>query len=614
MSRISKDVDISFINSDLSVIKPVLPLIRSDVLILPKEEDLHQITIEMTLQDPIKALPSRLFQLSPAHMIFLNTQAAQLGNSIKPNKATSMISSNSGTEIDFHKLFMALMGSMETKIFKRKAGNKIRVYSISLVLDLSPSTVCSTNLYHTIFTFIFALNLLSRLTIPHVDVIICSDRPYLVHKDAKPETILKPSSDLWLALGYAVSVATMYGGDSLAKGMLMALTLQSYRTCPSVLYSPVSQKSIWCFTDGNIGPLPRCLIHSCQHRAYIVDIDVIGIGLGIQGSICLEYAFQRCCYSVNPEELGEAIDCMYNPKTNKYKKPHFMIRCSEFQDIGDIKKIISCKPRNSYLADSVKRHCRSVNTWFGGDRLNHKAFSKDAIGEGGSGNIEDADAYRDGAFEGFSILVCMFYSNSDRSSVDANISEDVFRNGLKGGASPFKSMQRKGFSVTIVKTYSSAIKELDKGSHCVCMVLSSAGFQDSVSDGKYAQEFIRCLNLYWQQGGCLFLFGENDPFFFEVNMFLAQAKFETERGIRSCGFKLYGNWEGAKRSKTWIEDKGASSSMLSRGTFCAQTSIRVGRRQIPAVRGGLRRIFEGNTIAMFSEHSEEKMYPFVPFA
>ncbi|GKT34518.1 hypothetical protein ADUPG1_007859, partial [Aduncisulcus paluster] len=108
--------------------------------------------------------------------------------------------------------------------------------------------------------------------------------------------------------------------------------------------------------------------------------------------------------------------------------------------------------------------------------------------------------------------------------------------------------------------------------------------------------------------------GENDPFFFEVNMFLAQAKFETERGIRSCGFKLYGKWEGAKRSKTWIEDKGASSSMLSRGTFCAQTSIRVGRRQIPAVRGGLRRIFEGITIAMFSEHSEEKMYPFVPFA
>ncbi|GKT35412.1 hypothetical protein ADUPG1_008580, partial [Aduncisulcus paluster] len=601
-----EESEIFYIDNGISSIKPSCPVLRSEAVLLPKNEDLHPIISKICNTEGIDLHSLSEFHLVTSHAPFINSQASTLGNLIKPNKATSMISSNSGSEIDFHKLFMALMGSMETKIFKRKAGNKIRVYSISLVLDLSPSSICEVNVCHTFFSFVFALHLLSRLSIPHVDVILCSDRPYLVFKDERPENIIKPTSSLWPIICHAYTLAIDYKSDVFAQGIVCALSLQSNRTCPSALFSLVSQKSIWCFSDGILDPLSRCIIHSCQARAYVVDVDIIGIGVGIQGSICLQDTFQKCCFSLKPDEIGEALCCLYNPKSTKSKKANFSVLYSTPQCTFDSKSILERKPWNGLLSDSIRMHCNRHKSRFASARLNHKAFSEEAIGEGRTDNIDGADLYLDGAFSGFSILVCMFYFDCE-----ADINEDVFINGKShSGSSPYNSMKQKGFSVTITKDYISSIRELRSGKHSICMIISSTGTSSCIKDTSHLSEFIQTVDKYWKLGGSLFLWVDNAPFFHEVNLFLAQAVFETERGSIPCKFRMEGNYIGQK----FFSPKLPVSGELQRGCFNAEKFITVGSRQIPAFRGGLRKIFEGITIALFTQRTREGMYPFVPFA
>ena len=58
------------------------------------------------------------------------------------------------------------------------------------------------------------------------------------------------------------------------------------------------------------------------------------------------------------------------------------------------------------------------------------------------------------------------------------------------------------------------------------------------------EQFIDCLLLYWRNGGAVVLFCDNEPLYFQANMFLDKIRFNGE--ISQTNIRITGNGYGTK--------------------------------------------------------------------
>ncbi len=174
-----------------------------------------------------------------------------------------------------------------------------------------------------------------------------------------------------------------------------------------------------------------------------------------------------------------------------------------------------------------------------------------------------------------------------------------------------------GVGIKYVLNYEDAIKEItkkDKNGKCnyytVC-VMCGPDIDQLPDRSRYpglVEQFIDCLLLYWQNGGAVALFCDNDPLYFQANMFLEKIRFN--RGTESTNLILTGNDPGQKI----LVGKNVNGNLTSNSIYDTGTiKLPNGTERLPIGRN-VPQIFEGDTISHNNSNNNEDIKPFIPFA
>ena len=105
------------------------------------------------------------------------------------------------------------------------------------------------------------------------------------------------------------------------------------------------------------------------------------------------------------------------------------------------------------------------------------------------------------------------------------------------------------------------------------------------------EQFIDCLLLYWENGGGVVLFCDNDPLYFQANMFLEKIRFKGE--ITQTKLRIKGNDKGT----TKLIGVEANGNLTSKGTYDTSViKLPDGSERLPIGRN-IPNIYEGETIS-----------------
>ena len=112
-----------------------------------------------------------------------------------------------------------------------------------------------------------------------------------------------------------------------------------------------------------------------------------------------------------------------------------------------------------------------------------------------------------------------------------------------------------GYKVEVVTNYEVAINELckkDENNKCLynsLWVVSGQEVPDLPGNNRdinapyYVEQFVDCAIQFWKNGGSLVLMGENDPYNFQINLFLKKIVLPNGKKL---SFKVGGNHDGTK--------------------------------------------------------------------
>lgn len=71
------------------------------------------------------------------------------------------------------------------------------------------------------------------------------------------------------------------------------------------------------------------------------------------------------------------------------------------------------------------------------------------------------------------------------------------------------------------------------------------GQKYEVEEARYILQLLEVLKIFWENGGGILLFNENESFFFRTHLFQEKIDFPGE--CKKTKFKFYGNLKGFKQ-------------------------------------------------------------------
>ena len=177
-----------------------------------------------------------------------------------------------------------------------------------------------------------------------------------------------------------------------------------------------------------------------------------------------------------------------------------------------------------------------------------------------------------------------------------------------------------GVEVKKVLNYIEAINEItkkDKNGRCnyyAVWVLCGPNINKLPDKSNYpglVEQFIDCLILYWENGGAVGLFCDNDPLYFQTNMFLEKVRFKGQNGkLEKTKLRITGDDPG----KNVLIGYNANGNLTKNSSY--DTSIiRLpnGTERMPLGRN-VPQIYEGDSISHANSNNKENIKPFIPFA
>ncbi len=376
-------------------------------------------------------------------------------------------------------------------------------------------------------------------------------------------------------------------------------------------------------TDGLYSISERDRIIRIVNSCYSKNINLFGIGTGIC-PIGIEKLFSQVIYSRNPYKLIEGISYFFGDisKFKDNKMTFFDFNFDE-KSYNENKMHIEEHKKNpifKLLKEELKEITIKAESY-----LFYK--EEEILGEGNpEGN--DLGMYEKNLYLGQKILIAMFFScdlKSQRHQTNTDDERRVHPNNIKNKEGKEEcissALEYYGYETVVVTDYEKAINELcktNKDEKCIynsLWVISGQKFPDLPDLDKnedknaplYVEQFVDCAIQFWKNGGSLVLLGENDPYNFQVNLFLEKLVFPNGN---KCNFKIEGNHEGGNILFGQELDNGQE---LKSGRF-NRTKQKQNNNERKSLGNNLKKIFEGKTIAYATSRIKDNYKPFIPFS
>ena len=527
----------------------------------------------------------------------------------KPNLPTQAILVEEGTHLDITELIKYSINKVPNpRLYREIRDGFVKNYGVSIIIDTSISCLNELCIIHTIQTLRILLSAISYDNIPCIDIILTRIKePLILCSEKSANEILSEKSSFW-----AVLFSCLEGeiSSDLASAIKAAYNLNRARRSDYTNY-------IFVLTDGLYSSSERDKIIGVVNSCYSKNINLFGIGVGIY-PIGIEKLFPQVIYSQNPYKLIEGISLFFGD-VSKYKD----IQMKSFIMAPNIEKIIAdCNEINNQIKNPKFKHLKDelfkIKITLESFPFYNAELEKNK--DGSNPGDENTGMYDKNFYLGQKILFAMFFSCDLKSQGGEPTEEDEKKVNPKYVTSKIGTeecissvLEYYGYSVIIVTNYEEAIKELcKKNSENKCeynslWVISGQEVPDLPSNNGdinapyYVEQFVDCAIQFWKNGGSLVLMGENDPYNFQVNLFLKKLQFPDGK---KPNFKIEGNHPGRQ-----ILD-GDDTGKLDKPKTFNRKKPDVLNYERNHLGKNLYTIFEGATVA----YAIGNIAPFIPFS
>ena len=534
----------------------------------------------------------------------------------KPNLPTQYILTSRGSKIDIHQLILYFLNPTPNPLIYREIeGGLIKNYGVTLILDNSISCLSRIQSLHTIQTLRVFLSTIATLDIPCFDFIITGDpNPKILCSERNPIDVLKEKSELWFSI--FASILSPNSKVDLLSAIKVALDLNSLRKSDYKNY-------IFILTDGLYSQNQQKEITEIVNYCESKEIDIFGIGVGVN-PCGITKLFTKCVYSQNPYNLFLGINKFFVEANNDkestmpklFQEPKFT---TSDELIKSLKKNPVYKKLKNELND-LQVTLESLYFYNPEELIENSKLGKIVP-------VRANNMYRENLLKGQKILIVMLWTNELNKNEKDFVSEEyIFKPYIKNSNSCVKkSLDYYGIEIKVVKNYEDAISELCKEDeeylnccpYYACWVMCGppyAVLPDKKANPHLVGQFIDVLNSFWECGGSVVLLAENEPFTYQVSLFLKKIQFEKDEG--KINFIIGGNHKGGN-----ILIGNDDGDLSVNGTFNKKINV-FNKYQRASIAHNLKEIYEGITVSYacqkigshFKPVSVKEVKPFVPFS
>ena len=432
----------------------------------------------------------------------------------KPNKANLKVLSNIGTEIDIMALILYFLNPVpDPMIYLQDAIGNVKEYSITVIIDTSISVLNHINFNHSLNIIRVLLSSFTIIDLPSFDLIVTGEEgPIVLCSEYPSFAALNEKSKLWELLCQCLS-NPIYNADLLSC-LQTAFDLKRMRSnnFPSFLF---------VLTDGLFEEDKQNQLKENIAKLVQTNIQVIGIGLGIY-PYGINYIFGQAIFDINPNNLPQSILSILEGNINDKREMHYIQNEEESEkNISIAISRLNQSKKNNYklLTDELKQSPLTTNCY---DMINEEINGgSDEFGRLLNPKGDKIGLLKENSLSGQKILIVMLWSCA-LSEVENKLLDpkNIGRINELNSKCIKSTVDYLGVKVKTVLNYEDAIKELtkkDENGKCnyyTTWVMCGPDINELPDKSKYpglVEQFIDCLILYWNNGGSVVLFCDNDP-------------------------------------------------------------------------------------------------------
>ena len=529
----------------------------------------------------------------------------------KPNKANLTVLSNTGTEIDINELILFLLNPVpDPMIYLQDAIGNIKEYAITIIIDTSFSVLNHLNINHSLNTIRVLLSSFTILDLPSFDLIVTGeDGPIILCSEYPTFSALNEKSKLWELL--LQCLANPISNADLLSALQTAFDLKRMRTnnFPSYLF---------VLTDGLFEEDKQEQLKEMIAKLIQTNIHVIGIGLGVY-PYGINNIFGQAIFDINPNNLFNSILNILEGNINDINEMNYiqLEEENEKKILSTISELIQNKKYNfKLLREELKNSPLTTNCY---DMLtDEKITGYDEQGRPINPKGDKIGLLKENSLLGQKILIVMLWSCELSAKEDQKLHpRNVDHTNSSNSKCIADTVDYLGVKVKTVLNYVDAINEItkkDKNGKCnyyTVWVLCGPDINQLPDKSPYpglVEQFIDCLILYWQNGGAVALFCDNEPLYFQANMFLEKVRFKGRK--QKTKLRILGKDPG----RNVLRGYNANGNLIYSSIYDTCTyKLPNGTERMPIGRN-VPQIYEGDTISHASSNNLYDIEPFIPFA
>ena len=494
----------------------------------------EEYTLDMIFKDTNFAL-EKLF----THPIASEMKLEYLDFIFSPNKPSMYSPSTKGTRLYLMGLInFCITHGQDNKIWLEKNKGLKKDYRVSVIIDSSISCFNNYMRPHSIKTVLSVMRMLSLVEIPFFDLIIATPtKPIVLSCGNDTTNILNIKSNLWNIL--LEQLTHNEEGCNLLSALQLVYKLKSMNTAKKH-YSFV-------LTNGMMEKKEMDLLQDYVSFCEESNIEVLGIGLGYYPAN-IRKIFNKCLWSFNPFMILRAMTVFFG-NIEKHLEAMPLISFPQ-RKLGDVLSTLTTIIDKLYSYQQYK----TLYGFLDGLPLLIESLDEvtnpDKADETGTANPEISDTNtmcKQGEFEGFKILIGMFWSHSlsekESDWVDKKYLLERFTQEKECLSEVLKYYL---IDIVIKEDYKECIQELQTGIYYAHWIICSDGAGKLPNGGNpnLVGQYIDALKIYWINGGSLVFWNDNSPFVYECNLFLERAEFPGD--ISKTKVRFGGNHDGKK--------------------------------------------------------------------